>query len=216
MMPAVGVILFLDRKNCFQGFVMYRDRTLEKTDVRLYAVTDRSWLNGRTLYEQVEEALQGGATMVQLREKQLSRQQFLEEARRIKKLCAAYHAPFIINDDAELCREVDADGVHVGQTDMAVPDVRAEIGEGRLIGVSARTVEQAADSGCGDRRHNGRKYFRPAWQRHKRSCCCERHFCAAGYPRRGARTARAGAQDYGRHGYRFGFSEAGAAGGHDF
>lgn len=142
-MPAVGVILFLDRKKCFQGFVMYRDRTLEKTDVRLYAVTDRSWLNGRTLYEQVEEALQGGATMVQLREKQLSRQQFLEEARRIKKLCAAYHAPFIINDDAELCREVDADGVHVGQTDMAVPDVRAEIGAGRLIGVSARTVEQA-------------------------------------------------------------------------
>lgn len=114
-----------------------------RKDLLLYAVTDRSWLNGRTLYGQVEEALQGGVTCVQLREKNRSRQEFLEEAAKIKTLCARYQAPFIINDDVEVARIVDADGVHVGQKDADVFTARAALGEDKIIGVSARTVEQA-------------------------------------------------------------------------
>ena len=90
----------------------------DERDLLLYAVTDRSWLNGRTLEEQVEEALKGGATFMQLREKELDKGAFLEEARRLKALCAAYHVPFVINDSVEIAAAVDADGVHVGQSDM--------------------------------------------------------------------------------------------------
>ena len=107
----------------------------------LYAVTDRHWLNGRTLYEQVEEALKGGATFIQLREKDLT--EFLEEAKKIQQLCKKYRVPFIINDNVKLAKEIDADGVHVGQSDMEALDVRAQLGEDKIIGVSARTVEQA-------------------------------------------------------------------------
>ena len=109
----------------------------------LYAVTDRHWLNGRTLYEQVEEALKGGATFIQLREKDLTEEEFLEEAKKIQQLCKKYRVPFIINDNVKLEKEIDADGVHVGQSDMEALDVRAQLGEDKIIGVSARTVEQA-------------------------------------------------------------------------
>ena len=109
----------------------------------LYAVTDRHWLNGRTLYEQVEEALKGGATFIQLREKDLTEEEFLEEAKKIQQLCKKYRVPFIINDNVKLAKEIDADGVHVGQSDMETLDVRAQLGEDKIIGVSARTVEQA-------------------------------------------------------------------------
>lgn len=109
----------------------------------LYAVTDRHWLNGRTLYEQVEEALKGGATFIQLREKDLTEEEFLEEAKKIQQLCKKYGVPFIINDNVKLAKEIDADGVHVGQSDMEALDVRAQLGEDKIIGVSARTVEQA-------------------------------------------------------------------------
>ena len=109
----------------------------------LYAVTDRHWLNGRTLYEQVEEALKGGATFIQLREKNLTEEEFLEEAKKIQQLCKKYRVPFIINDNVKLAKEIDADGVHVGQSDMEALDVRAQLGEDKIIGVSARTVEQA-------------------------------------------------------------------------
>lgn len=109
----------------------------------LYAVTDRHWLNGRTLYEQVEEALKGGATFIQLREKDLTEKEFLEEAKKIQQLCKKYRVPFIINDNVKLAKEIDADGVHVGQSDMEALDVRAQLGEDKIIGVSARTVEQA-------------------------------------------------------------------------
>ncbi len=112
-------------------------------DLLLYAVTDRSWLNGRTLYEQAEEALQGGVTFLQLREKSMSEPEVLEEAREIKKLCASYHVPFLINDSAELAKAAGADGVHIGQKDMDVPAARAILGPHKIIGVSARTVEQA-------------------------------------------------------------------------
>lgn len=111
--------------------------------LRLYAVTDRSWLGGQTLAEQVEQALMGGATCVQLREKAMSRADMLREARTLKALCARFGVPLIINDSVELALEADADGVHVGQEDMAAQDVRRLIGPGRILGVTAKTVEQA-------------------------------------------------------------------------
>ena len=114
-----------------------------KEDLLLYAVTDRTWLNGRTLYEQVEEALQGGATFIQLREKNLDQEHFMEEAVELKKLCKQYHVPFVINDDVEIAARIDSDGVHVGQSDMEAGDVRAKLGPDKILGVSAQTVEQA-------------------------------------------------------------------------
>lgn len=111
--------------------------------LRLYAVTDRSWLGTQTLSEQVEQALRGGATCVQLREKELNAEDFLAEARQIKVLCARYGVPLIINDNVALAMEVDADGVHVGQEDMDAQDVRGLIGQGKILGVTAKTVEQA-------------------------------------------------------------------------
>ena len=112
-------------------------------DMLLYAVTDRAWLNGETLESQVEKALKGGATFVQLREKELDEEMFLEEAKKIKKLCAEYHVPFVINDNVDIALKVDADGVHVGQSDMEAGKVREKLGPDKIIGVSAQTVEQA-------------------------------------------------------------------------
>lgn len=111
--------------------------------LRLYAVTDRSWLGEQTLYEQVELALRGGATCVQLREKELDRDGFYREAKELKTLCARYGVPLIINDNVALAMEVDADGVHVGQEDMDAQDVRGLIGPGKILGVTAKTIEQA-------------------------------------------------------------------------
>lgn len=115
----------------------------DKKDLLLYGVTDRSWLNGRTLYEQVEDALKGGATFIQLREKNLDADSFLKEAVEIKELCARYHVPFVINDNVEIAKKIDADGVHVGQHDMEAANARAILGPDKIIGVSAQTVEQA-------------------------------------------------------------------------
>ena len=95
-----------------------------KKDLLLYAVTDRSWLGEETLYEQVEKALKGGATFVQLREKELDEEHFLEEAIALKELCHKYHVPFVINDNVKIAKKMDADGVHVGQSDMEADDVR--------------------------------------------------------------------------------------------
>lgn len=111
--------------------------------LRLYAVTDRSWLGNQTLAQQVEQALRGGATCVQLREKELNDTDFLAEARELKALCARYGVPLIINDNVELALKVDADGVHVGQEDMDARDVRGLIGPDKILGVTAKTVEQA-------------------------------------------------------------------------
>ena len=116
---------------------------VDKKDMQLYAVTDRSWLKGDTLYHQVEQALKGGATFVQLREKELDQETFLQEAKEIKALCASYHVPFVINDNVDIALAIDADGVHVGQSDMEAGDVRQKLGRDKIIGVSAGTVEQA-------------------------------------------------------------------------
>ena len=115
----------------------------DKKDLLLYAVTDRYWLNGETLYEQVEKALKGGATFVQLREKELDGDTFLAEAIEIQELCKRYKVPFVINDNVDIARKMNADGVHVGQSDMEAGNVRALLGEDKILGVSAQTVEQA-------------------------------------------------------------------------
>ena len=115
----------------------------DKKDLILYAVTDRTWLGNKTLYEQVEEALKGGATFVQLREKELDNETFLKEAFKIKELCRMYNIPFVINDNVEIAKKIDADGVHVGQSDMKAENVRAILGKDKILGVSAQTVEQA-------------------------------------------------------------------------
>ena len=114
-----------------------------KDDLLLYTVTDRSWLGGATLYEQVEQALKGGATFIQLREKVLDDVSFLAEAVELKKLCAQYQVPFVINDNVDIAVKMGADGVHVGQEDMAIEDVRTEIGEDKILGISVQTVKQA-------------------------------------------------------------------------
>lgn len=109
----------------------------------LYAVTDRAWLGEKTLYEQVEEALKGGVTCVQLREKDLDDEAFLEEAKEICTLCRRYSVPFIVNDNVEIAVKCGADGVHVGQEDMAAGDVRSKVGDNMILGVSVHTVEEA-------------------------------------------------------------------------
>lgn len=114
-----------------------------REDLLLYGVTDRSWLNGKSLYSQVEGALKGGVTFLQLREKELDQEHFLREAVEIRGLCRKYQVPFIINDNVEIALEMNADGVHVGQSDMEAGKVREKLGPDKIIGVSARTVEQA-------------------------------------------------------------------------
>ena len=112
-------------------------------DLLLYAVTDRHWLNGRTLVDVVKESLDGGVTMIQLREKSLDEGKFLEEAKELQALCRERHVPFIVNDNVDIAKAMDADGVHVGQDDMTALDARAKLGPDKLIGVSAHTVEEA-------------------------------------------------------------------------
>lgn len=114
-----------------------------KKAMLLYAVTDRTWVGDRTLYEQVEECLKGGATLVQIREKGLSHEAFVAEAKDIVALCHSYGVLCVINDDVQACLESGADGVHVGQDDMEAGDVRALLGEDKIIGVSAHSVEEA-------------------------------------------------------------------------
>ena len=111
--------------------------------LELYAVTDRHWLGNQTLLEQVQEALDGGATCIQLREKQLDDKTFLQEAIEIQKLCKQYQVPFIVNDNVEIAKDMHADGIHVGQSDMEALDVRKALGNDVILGVSAQTVEQA-------------------------------------------------------------------------
>jgi thiamine-phosphate pyrophosphorylase len=115
----------------------------DKKSLLLYAVTDRSWLGSETLKSAVEKALKGGATFVQLREKELDSGKLLEEAKEIKELCKKYHVPFVVNDNVDIAIAADADGVHVGQSDMEAGNVRELIGRDKILGVSAQTVEQA-------------------------------------------------------------------------
>lgn len=112
----------------------------------LYAVTDRAWTGKQSLYEQVEEALKGGITCLQLREKNLSDEEFLKEAIQIKTLCNKYKVPFFINDNVEVAIKCGADGIHVGQDDMAAGRVRELVGDKMMIGVSAHSVKEAVEA----------------------------------------------------------------------
>ena len=118
----------------------------DKSMMLLYAVTDRAWTGNQTLYEQVESALKGGVTCVQLREKELDDEAFLKEALEISKLCKSYNVPFFINDNVDIAIKCHADGIHVGQEDMEASKVRERVGEEMMIGVSVHSVAEALEA----------------------------------------------------------------------
>lgn len=130
---------------------MFYKETAERDEImkfdskmlRLYAVTDRGFNNSDVLYEQIKDALEGGATMIQLREKHLDEAAFIDEAKKIKILTESYNVPLIINDNIQVCLKSGADGVHVGQSDMEAGQVRAVLGNEKIIGVTAKTPQQA-------------------------------------------------------------------------
>lgn len=110
----------------------------------LYAITDRHWLKpGQSLADVAELALEGGATFLQLREKELDRESIYKEGLELKSLCSKYHVPFVLDDDVELALKLDCDGVHVGQHDMEAGKVRSLLGPDKILGVSAQTVDEA-------------------------------------------------------------------------
>lgn len=118
----------------------------DKETMLLYAVTDRAWVGRQSLYEQVESAIKGGVTCVQLREKQLNDEDFLKEAVEISALCRKHNVPFFINDNVEVAIKCNADGIHVGQEDMAAEQVRSRVGDDMMIGVSVHSVEEALEA----------------------------------------------------------------------
>lgn len=118
----------------------------DKKTMRLYAVTDRAWVGKQSLYEQVESALKGGVTCVQLREKELCYEEFLNEAIEISALCKEYGIPFFINDNVDVAIKCKADGIHVGQEDMKASTVRQKVGNNMMIGVSVHSVEEALEA----------------------------------------------------------------------
>lgn len=115
-----------------------------KNSMLLYAVTDRAWLKeGEDLVSVCKTVLENGATFLQIREKDLDEGTFEQEAQSLKSLCAEYHIPFVVNDSVEIALEIDADGVHVGQSDIKGRDIRSMIGNDKILGISAGTVEEA-------------------------------------------------------------------------
>lgn len=118
----------------------------DKEMLLLYAVTDKAWTGKQTLYEQIEAALKGGVTMVQLREKQLDEEAFIEEAVQVRELCHKYGVPLIINDRVEVALKSGADGVHVGIEDMTVAEIRGRVPEDFIIGATCKTIEQAREA----------------------------------------------------------------------
>lgn len=116
---------------------------VSKESMCLYAITDRMWLGNKSLVNQVEESIKGGVTFVQLREKNISFDEYVTLGKEIKKLTDQYHVPYVINDDVDVAIACGADGVHVGQQDMEAGNVREKIGNDRILGVSVQTVQQA-------------------------------------------------------------------------
>lgn len=116
-----------------------------KKSMCLYAVTDSMWLGNRTLPEVVKEALEGGATFLQIREKNLVYPEFVKLATEVKAVTDAYHIPYVVDDDVELAKEIDADGVHIGQSDLALVEARRVLGPDKIIGVSAHSVAEAIE-----------------------------------------------------------------------
>lgn len=116
---------------------------MDKKILRLYAITDRSWLNGRALEDDIEKSLKGGVTLVQLREKNMVADDIIKSAVRIKNVCKKYGVPLIINDNVDAVIGSNADGVHLGQSDMSISEARKILGKNKIIGATAKTVEQA-------------------------------------------------------------------------
>lgn len=114
-----------------------------KEKLELYLVTDSDMLKGRDFYKVIEDSIKGGVTMIQLREKDALGKEFLEKAYNLRKLTKKYNIPLIINDRVDIALLVDADGVHVGQKDIPAKEVRRLIGKDKILGVSARTIEEA-------------------------------------------------------------------------
>ncbi len=117
-----------------------------KKSMCLYAVTDSMWLGNRTLPEVVKEALEGGATFLQIREKNLVYPEFVKLATEVKAVTDAYHIPYVVDDDVELAKEIDADGVHIGQSDLVLVEARRVLGPDKIIGVSAHSVAEAIEA----------------------------------------------------------------------
>lgn len=116
---------------------------MDKKILRLYAITDRSWLNGRALEDDIEKAIKGGVTLVQLREKNIATDDIIKSAIKIKSVCKKHGIPLIINDNVDAVIGSDADGVHLGQSDMSISEARKILGKNKIIGATAKTVEQA-------------------------------------------------------------------------
>ena len=114
--------------------------------LRLYAVTDRSWIGLQTLLEQIESSLLGGTTLVQLREKDLSDCEFIQEAISVKRLCERFGVPLLINDNVNVALRSGADGVHLGQDDLPLQEARKMLGPNKIIGISTHTVEEAMEA----------------------------------------------------------------------
>lgn len=115
-------------------------------NLALYAVTDRSWTGRQTLLEQIESALIGGVTFLQLREKELTSELFIQEALKVKELCDSFNVPLVINDNVQVALAVNASGVHLGQGDMSVFEARKVLGPDKIIGVSAHSVVEAINA----------------------------------------------------------------------
>ena len=123
----------------------FTDEQIKKA-MCLYAVSDSMWLNGRTLPEVIRESLEGGATFMQIREKNLPYDEFLALAKEVKKVTDEFRVPYVVNDEVEIAKAIDADGVHIGQSDKALVDARKILGPDKIIGVYAQTVEQAVEA----------------------------------------------------------------------
>lgn len=116
---------------------------ITQEDLLVYAITDRYWLNGASLAEQVEDVLKNGATFLQLREKEFTHEEMVAEAKEIAEIARKYNVPFVINDDIYAAKEIDADGVHIGQNDMEYQEARRILGREKIIGISASTLDEA-------------------------------------------------------------------------
>ncbi len=114
-----------------------------KEMLKLYLVTDRKWLNGHKLTDDLEKAILGGVTTIQLREKNLSNEEFISIAKDVKKVCQKYHIPLIINDNLEVALAINSDGIHIGQNDIPASIVRKQIGPDKILGVSVHNLKEA-------------------------------------------------------------------------
>lgn len=134
---------------------------MNKIDYGVYLVTDRDILGERDLCKAVEESIKGGATIVQLREKFIDDDKFLEIAKELQKVTKKYNIPLIINDNVKIAKAIDAEGVHIGQSDESLEEARKELGADKIIGVSVGSIEEAqkAEAGGADYLGIGTVFF---------------------------------------------------------